>query len=381
VSTYTIHDYGDMIAHRSRTKAYAEALRAQVTPDSVVLDLGAGPGSMTLLACQAGARKVYAVEPDGIIEVARDIVAANGYADRVEFIQAMSSAMTLPEQVDVIVSDLHGVLPFYCGSLTSIIDARDRFLKPSGVLIPERDTLWVSVLSAPSSYARIVDPWERSFGVDCSAARLRAVNHWRQTEASLASLVVEPGLCMTVDYGTLTSPDGKGSAHWVVSNACKAHGLCLWFDCETAPGTGFSNRPGTGQDSVYQQAFLPWPEARQLQPGDDIGIEIRADLVGDDYILSWNTEIGGAARSKATFRQSRFFSAALSADWLRKCGASFVPTPNEEACIDKTILDLLFTEISLEEISRRVAERFPDRFAGWQKALTRVGDMSQRYSR
>ena len=48
--------------------------------------------------------------------------------------------------------------------------------------------------------------------------------------------------------------------------------------------------------------------------------------------------------------------------------------------IDKLILDLLFDRINLETIARRVSERFPERFPDWRKALTRVGDMSLRYS-
>ena len=174
-----------------------------------------------------------------------------------------------------------------------------------------------------------------------------------------------------------------GSARWTVHEAREAHGLCLWFDCEAAPGCVFSNAPAVGTGSVYQQAFFPWPEARQLEPGDEIAVQIRADLVGEDYIWSWNTEIRGAdARTptKAAFRQSRFLSAAISVDWLHKTGASFVPAPNQEARIDRMILDLLFAGISLEEISRRVSDAFPERFPEWRDALTRVGHLSLRYS-
>lgn len=125
---YNIVAYGSMIADRSRTVAYAAALRAAVTANSTVLDIGAGPGIFTLVACQAGARKVYAVEPDGSIEVAREAVAANGFADRVEFIQALSTEITLPEKVDVIVADLHGALPLFGSCVASLQDARNRFL-------------------------------------------------------------------------------------------------------------------------------------------------------------------------------------------------------------------------------------------------------------
>jgi type I protein arginine methyltransferase len=382
MSTYNIHDYGEMV-YSGRIEPFAQALHALVTADSVVLDLGAGPGIMTLLACQAGARKVYAVEPDGVIQVARETVAANGFADRVAFIQAFSTAVTLPEKVDVIVWDLRGVLPFYCGSLTAVFDARDRFLKPGGVLIPARDTVWVSVVNAPAAHRRLVGPWEDSFGLEYAAARRRAVNNWRRWQAAPDALLVTPKVWTTVDYGSQKNPNARGSVEWTIDDPCEAHGLCVWFDCEMAPGYVLSNAPGV-EHSVYQQAFFPWPETRQLEAGDEITVEIRADLVGEDYIWSWDTELrgpGSARPIKARFQQSQFLSAPVSADWLRKSGASFVPAPNQEASIDRTILDLLFAGISLEEISRRVSDGFPERFPHWQKALTRVGDMSLRYSR
>jgi protein arginine N-methyltransferase 1 len=380
---YSIHDYGDMTGERRRTDAYAAALRARVAPGSVVLDIGAGPGILTLLACQAGAQRVYAVEPDGIIQVARETIAANGYADRVVFMQALSTAVTLPEKVDVIVSDIHGVLPLFCGSLTAIIDARERFLKPHGFLIPATETLWVAVVTAPTLYRRIVEPWEGNVGLDFTAARRRAVNTWGKWQATQASLVVEPKLWSVLDYRELGGPNVRGTARWTVPQACEAHGLCMWFDCETATGTGFSNSPCADQLRVYNQGFFPWPEARSLEPGDEVSVDIRADLVGDDYIWSWNSSIrgpNGRGPVKAQYRQTNFLSAPVSEDWLHKSAASFVPSPNDEASIDGMILDLLFAGISLEEISRRVADRFPQRFPEWRKALTRVGDLSLRYS-
>ena len=57
-----IGGHGVMIADRVRVEAYRQALRRVVTPDSIVIDLGAGTGIFTLLACQLGARHVYAIE-------------------------------------------------------------------------------------------------------------------------------------------------------------------------------------------------------------------------------------------------------------------------------------------------------------------------------
>jgi protein arginine N-methyltransferase 1 len=382
MSMYTIHDYGRMNADRDRTWAYAQALTACMTPESVVLDVGAGAGTLTLLACRAGARKVYAVEPEGIIELARELVATNGYADRVVFVQALSTNVTLSEPVDLLVSDLRGALPFFQSSVTAIVDARERLLKPGGALIPRRDVLMASLVNAPRLHRSLVGPWDDCFGFDCSAARHRAVNRWMKTSVSPELLIADPQPVMTLDYHTQTGPNGRGSASWTIEAAHEAHGFCLWFDCETAGGAGFSNAPGASQAPVYEQSYFPWPDVRRLEPGDEVTVEIRADLVGEDYIWSWNTDIRGRQSTTKTeeFRQSLFRSADVSTDWLRKTGASFVPRPNDDAAIDRMILDLLFAGISIEHIARRVSDAFPQRFPDWQKALTRVGDMSLRYS-
>jgi protein arginine N-methyltransferase 1 len=379
---YNIHHYGEMIADRGRIDAYAQALRARVTVDSVVLDIGTGPGILTLLACQAGAQKVYAVEQDGVIQVAREVIGANGYAGRVEFIQASSTAIDLPEKVDVIVSDIHGALPFFCGNVMSILDARDRFLKPGGSLVPMRDTVSVAPVIADAAYRRIVEPWEDGGGFDLTAGRRRAVNCWATWRSDADSLAVEPRVWSILDYLELRSPNARGHADWTMTHACKAHGLCLWFDCETAPGCGFSNSPLSGDEHTFSRTFFPWSDPCDLEPGDQVSVEIAADTVGESYIWSWNTEIRGSNGSiNARFRQSEFLGLPLSNEWLRKSSSSFVPSPNSEASIDRVIVELLFTGITLEEISRVVSDRFPERFPEWRHALTRVGDMSRRYSR
>src|SRR5579885_3123858 len=98
---YHLLDHLTMVADAGRTGTYLEALRRTVRPGVVVVDLGAGTGVFAMLACRFGARKVYAIEPDEIIEVGRALAAANGFADRIEFIPHPSTEVTLPEQADV----------------------------------------------------------------------------------------------------------------------------------------------------------------------------------------------------------------------------------------------------------------------------------------
>src|SRR5579862_7561614 len=104
-----------MLADPHRLHAYDAALKDTVTSDSVVLDLGAGTGILGLLACRAGARRVYSVDDAGIIQTAREICRANAQAGRVVHIKGLSTRVEIPEKVDVVVADQIGRFGFEAG--------------------------------------------------------------------------------------------------------------------------------------------------------------------------------------------------------------------------------------------------------------------------
>jgi len=51
-----------------------------------------------------------------------------------------------------------------------------------------------------------------------------------------------------------------------------------------------------------------------------------------------------------------------------------------EGQIDELVLALMKRHVSLAAIARRVARRFPQRFAKWEEALGRVSELSKKYS-
>ncbi len=316
---YHILGYGEMIRDRVRMDAYAEALRRAVRPGCVALDVGTGTGIFALLACRLGARHVYAVEPDDAIHVARQIAAANGYSDRITFIQGLSSAVTLPEQADVIVSDLRGVLPLYKGHIPAIADARQRLLAPGGVLIPQRDTLWAAVVEAPEAYLPVVSPWEDgAYGFDMSAGRPIMANSWRKAPVTPAQFLVEPLPWATLDYTRIADPNVQGELTWTVVRPGTGHGLSVWFEAQLFAEVGFSTAPDQ-PPTIYGQAFFPWLQPVPLAPGDRVTVMLWARLVGDDYAWHWHTQVcpaGQAASPKAQFTQSTLLAAFLAPDRL-----------------------------------------------------------------
>jgi type I protein arginine methyltransferase len=379
---YTILGYASMIADTGRLSAYARALQMNVGPTSVVMDIGSGTGIMALLACRSGASKVYAIEPDDVIRVAREVAASNGFSDRIEFHQSLSIEADLPEKVDGIVADLRGVLPMFGRSLVSMMDARDRFLKPDGWIVAARDTLWAAVVSSPVLYARFTD-WSTAGGFDFAAARARATNSWRQESLSGADLLVAPRCWAALDYKTIQDRNVSGEVCWIIDRRAVGHGVSVWFDTETAPGVGFSNSPAIDEKHIYKQAFFPWPKATELEAGDEIRLSIRADFVQGEYIWTWATSVtnGHSGAVKAEYRQSTFLAAPIAPESLRKRGSSFTPKPTDDARIDQRILELMEQELTVGEIAERIESGYPSCFKHRGAALTRVGDLSSRYSK
>ncbi len=306
-----------MLADTIRLDAYLEALRRSVAPGCVVLDLGAGPGILSLYACRWGARRVYAVEPGDSVQIARELAAANGYADRVVAIQDVCFNITLPERADVIVADLRGTLPFFCKSIASLMDARDRLLTPGGILIPQRDTIWGTVVEETEVYRKRILTWEQP-GFDMSAARLRAVNEIYKIRSSPQHFLAAPRHLGCIDYSGVRTPRFRTEACWPAERPGTAHGVCLWFESTLVPGVTLSNAPDL-PELIYGSVFFPFPQPVELRVGDQLRLEMQTDPVGDDYVWRWNTRVESAAPETQAleFSQSTFLATFLTRQTLK----------------------------------------------------------------
>jgi protein arginine N-methyltransferase 1 len=370
-----------MVADWIRTDAYAEALRQVVRPGHVVVDIGTGTGIFALLACRWGARRVYAIEPDSIVDLARELAVANGFADRIEFIQDLSTRVVLPEQGDVVVSDLRGVLPLSGHHISSIIDARQRFLAVGGILVPLRDTIWAAPVDAPDLYRLLIAPWDASWhGLEVEPARRRATNTWSKVRIAAEELLAPPQRWACLDYPSVEQRDVEGQMVWTVARSGALHGLCVWFETVLVEGVGFSTAPDH-PELIYGNGFFPLASPTPVDAGDTITVSLQARLVGGDYLWRWETQVAEGQRLKATASQSTFFGSPPPAPDLRKHQAAHIPVLGEDGEIDRFILSRMDGEVSLIEIARLTAERFPERFPRWQDVMPRVGALSSRYSR
>ncbi|CAM9669122.1 unnamed protein product [Ectocarpus fasciculatus] len=129
---------GNMLQDQVRTGRYQQAIFDNVADfrGKVVLDVGTGTGILSFFAAQAGAKKVYAVELSDAANIAETLAKSNGFGDIVQVIRGKVEEITLPEKVDIIVSEPLGFLLVHERMLESYVAARDRFLKPRGNMFP-----------------------------------------------------------------------------------------------------------------------------------------------------------------------------------------------------------------------------------------------------
>jgi type I protein arginine methyltransferase len=384
IQGYSISGYGDMITDRYRLDPYVQALKAAIKPGAVVLDIGTGTGFFAVLACQFGARKVYAIEPDDAISVARQVAIDNHCADKIEFIQALSTQIDLPERVDVIISDLRGVVPIYQHHFAAIADARERFLAPGGVQIPQQDTIWATLISDRDYYhKKYLSPWEDApYGCILTANRQFVTNNWEKHRLQPKQFLVEPQVWTTLDYTIKLEPNVKATITWTVAESGTIHGIGMWFDTLLADGIGFSNAPDK-PECIYGNAFFPLSAPVDVVPGDRVAVNLKANLIGDDYLWSWQTQVTTGADFcdiKADLQQSTFFGVPRSAQALQARSDSYIPSLNESGKIDLILLNWMDAGKSLGDIAQHLIIQFPHRFPTVTKALSYAADVSQKYS-
>uniref|UniRef100_A0A7S2KXU9 Uncharacterized protein n=1 Tax=Zooxanthella nutricula TaxID=1333877 RepID=A0A7S2KXU9_9DINO len=142
-----------------RTPQFVKAIRQRFAGKEgklTMLDIGTGPFALfALVAARAGAKKVYAIEanPDAAARARANVAKATDIEPgTIEVIEGFTSALKLPEKVDVCCAEIIGVIASEENCINTIRDAQQRFLKdPSN---PESYIpVSVQTYAAPVSYA------------------------------------------------------------------------------------------------------------------------------------------------------------------------------------------------------------------------------------
>lgn len=207
-----------------------------------MVDVGTGSGILAYFAIKAGAKKVYAIEASNVADRAAALIKANNLQDQIIIIKSTVETVTLPEKADIIISEPMGFMLIHERMLESYIIARQRFLKPGGLMFPTTGTIYTIPFTDNTLWteqANKVNFWHTKdfYGLDLSSlADAAMADHFSQPVVGYidpASLLSNNTVNHTIDF----SKDDPKSLHHIVLNfdfvinrTGLCHGLAAWFD-------------------------------------------------------------------------------------------------------------------------------------------------------
>ena len=240
-------DYGklklhlEMLGDKPRTLAYRKAIsrHREVFVGKTVLDVGCGTGILSLFCARDGdARKVYAVEGSADIgNLTSQIVAVNDLSDVISVVVGKIEEVELPEKVDVILSEWMGTFLVFEFMIDSVLFARDKWLKPEGVIWPSSAKLFIAPCSAKETYDENVTVWKSQYGFDFSPLMDKAKTEFLDRplynhELDLNNCLSESAVLLDIDMETFPRENLElmsGQFEFIIRKGGTFHGLGSWF--------------------------------------------------------------------------------------------------------------------------------------------------------
>jgi SAM-dependent methyltransferase len=378
-TSQVLDEHRDYLSDPVRLEAYSRAIAEVVKPGDVVLDLGAGTAIFAMLACRAGAARVYAVDDGGVIEIGRAAAQANGFADRIKFLCGHSTQIDLPEKCDVAITEQMGGFGYEAGVVEFFNDARRRLLKPGAITIPRRIETFLAPIENPESYA-LVQFWEqRRAGFDFSAARPFAANDEDFGTYEAQHLIGEARRATVFDLDQVCSASIALETELQIARAGLLHGLGGWFAAQLSTSAVLTNSPLVEQSLDRATAFFPLEQPVPVTVGDRVAVAMR--LMPEEDGVDWQVRVIGAnGESRAVFAQSSARGELASREERALLASGYTPRLGRHAEARRLVLNLCDGVATVEQIEREVAGRHPEIFRSPGAARRFVADTLREYA-
>eukprot|EP00611_Tribonema_gayanum_P024535 TRINITY_DN5444_c0_g3_i2.p2 TRINITY_DN5444_c0_g3~~TRINITY_DN5444_c0_g3_i2.p2 ORF type:complete len:369 (+),score=130.68 TRINITY_DN5444_c0_g3_i2:192-1298(+) len=236
-SHFGIHE--EMIKDEVRTQSYLDAIEnnKELIKGKVVLDVGCGTGILSMFCARVGAKHVIAIECSGIAKQAQAIIAANGLSQQVTLLHAKcEDVAALPggfDKVDIIVSEWMGYFLLYESMLDTVLYCRDRWLKPGGLLLPDRASLKIAAIEDEQYRAEKIDFWDSVYGFDMKVIKEIALTEPLVDVVDPKTVLSNESAILDLDLSTCTKADLAFSSEFSLAftRDDTVHALVSHFDC------------------------------------------------------------------------------------------------------------------------------------------------------
>lgn len=129
--------YQDFYFKDNTTKRFIDiiTLNSRKIAGKIVLEIGAGPGVLSMTAAKCGAKHVYAWEPSPHHQLLREIIEENGLSSLITVLSCPIDSLDI-KNVDTIISSCFGTGLFMNSYVRQFITARS-YLNPFGSMLPK----------------------------------------------------------------------------------------------------------------------------------------------------------------------------------------------------------------------------------------------------
>ena len=314
-----------LLQDTARTDAFRRAIAATVKPGSVVADVGAGSGILSLFCAAAGARRVYALEANPVTAaLARQVIADNGFDATIELIANDALLIDLAEKVDVVVSECIGWMMYGGTMFGTLADIRDRCLAPGGRVIPRAVTLFAAPVESPANNRNAnFFRNERPFGFDVSAFAAAAQVYL--TEVDEHAILAEPAVAAVANAETgYPSEAVDAELEFTIRRSGRLHGFALWFEADLCEGVVLTTAPGRPL-TIWQHTFISTGGELVLSAGTRVGLHVQLlrGLRSLRQRMEWTVTVGNTRRHFSTANglplpEEEWVARLDGRDWLER---------------------------------------------------------------
>ncbi len=268
-----------MMNDARRNAAWSKALRGAIHPGTHALEIGTGGGMLALIAARAGAEKVTTCERDPILaNVARQIIARNGFADRIEVIAKASDALVPGKDIaapaDLLFCDIFGDDLLDFEPLAALADARRRLTKPDAVVVPAAGAIRLALAEWESYPDRGHVDHASGFDLTSFTDFVPLSISVRIGDRGLA-LRSEPAEALRFDLAALSQPmQGRMELALAATEDAMVNGIVHWIRLELDAETILEARPEAGATFFSSPRFWPLAEAVSMRRGETLRVAI-----------------------------------------------------------------------------------------------------------